>query len=1002
MGNGATVRRTIGMITAGPLIELAGEQWQGVSDGAAAGGCDLVCFAGTELAHPDRHKRQANAVYDLIAPGRIDGLVIWTTRISQQIGEAAMRDFADRYAPIPIVSVEAHLADWPTVLMDNRAGMDQAVSHLIEVHGHRRIGFVRGPLAHVGAQDRYQGYVDALVRHGLPVDPALVTAPAPSWDPAAAADAVARLLDETAEPPDAFAAANDEFALGVVTAVQEAGLRTPEDVAVVGYDNHTCIRSNDLGYQASALPASGSVHRRVNIDAGTPGLTTVRAPFYEMGRRAAELACALVRGEPAPALEIVPTELVVRRSCGCIPSGNGVSAPAHGELAVPEHDTAEAVAANLRQGLGPKSAVLPDGWAEHLIRLFLDAGRPEGFLGVFAEYLRDSARAGCAAQSWWAPLFYLRRFALARGADEGAIEDLWLRVQLMVSDVVERERTFEYLLHERQDQTVREAGQRLIVSRDVAELTNALVAELPRMGIPGCHVMTFESTRELARPLMSYENGELRPERTALTFRSTQLTPHRIDRPAPGNFVAAALFGLEEQLGFAVFEVGAMPGWVYEAIQQQLSSALRGIRMLERERQALTEAEEARRSLELAHAELEDRVRERTAALVDEIAERERLEAQLRHAQKMEAIGRLTGGIAHDFNNILTVINGNSEAFLRRCSPEDPRRPEIEDIRHAGERAANLTHQLLAFTRQQVLNPELVDLNATITKVRAMLATLIGEDVELALDLPAHVSPVWADAGQVEQILFNLAANARDAMPGGGVLGIGTHDVVLDACHPGRIVGVHPGDYVVLSVSDTGTGMDESVQTQIFEPYFTTKPVGKGTGLGLATVFGIVQQSDGQIDLTSSPGAGTTVSVYLPRAQAPAAPLPRATSRTSPLQGSETILLVEDDSQVRAVARHSLERSGYAVLEARNGLHALKLVDTHDDIDLIVTDVVMPKMGGPELAATVRRIQPDLPVLYVSGCTTADELDDTAVLLAKPYAETELLDVVRRLLDQAV
>ncbi|NKE61014.1 response regulator [Lentzea sp. PSKA42] len=999
------MRPTIGMITAGPLIELAGEQWQGVSDGAAAGGCDLICFSGTELAHPDRHKRQANAVYDLIAPDRIDALVIWTTRISQQIGEAAMREFAERYAPIPIVSVEAHLADWPTVLMDNRGGMDQAVSHLIEVHGHRRIGFVRGPLAHVGAQDRYRGYVDALTRHGLPVEPGLVTTPAPSWDPAAAADAVAKMLDEAAEPPDAFAAANDEFALGVVTAVQEAGLRTPEDVAVVGYDNHTCIRSNDLGYQAPALTASGSVHRRVNIDAGTPALTTVRAPFYEMGHRAAELAHALVLGEPAPALEIIPTGLVVRRSCGCIPSGNGVSAPTHGQLDVPVHDTAEAVAANLRQGLGPKSAVLPDGWAERLIGLFLDAARPggsgEGFLGLFAEYLRDSARAGCAAQSWWAPLFYLRRFALARGTDEGAIEDLWLRVQLMVSDVVERERTFEYLLHERQDQTVREAGQRLIVSRDVAELTDALVDELPRLGIPGCHVMTFESTRERSRPLVSYDNGELRPDHTALSFRSTRLTPHRLDRPEPGSFVVAALFGIEEQLGFVLFEVGSMPGWVYEAIQQQLSSALRGIRMLERERQALTEAEQARRSLELAHAELEDRVRERTAALVGEIAERERLEAQLRHAQKMEAIGRLTGGIAHDFNNILTVINGNSEAFLRRSSPDDPRRPEIEDIRHAGERAANLTHQLLAFTRQQVLNPERVDLNATITKVRAMLATLIGEDVELALDLPAHVSPVWTDAGQVEQILFNLAANARDAMPGGGVLSIGTDNVFLDACHAGRIVGVRPGDYVMLSVTDTGTGMDDSVQAQIFEPYFTTKPVGKGTGLGLATVFGIVQQSGGQIDLTSSPGAGTTVSVYLPCAQTSTAPLPRATSRTAPHRGSETILLAEDDSQVRAVTRRLLERSGYAVIEARNGLQALNLVDTHHDIDLVVTDVVMPKMGGPELVAELRRTRPGVAVLYVSGYTTEETLDDTAVLLAKPYAEAELLDLVRKLLDEA-
>ncbi|WP_439659601.1 substrate-binding domain-containing protein [Lentzea sp. HUAS TT2] len=996
------------MITAGPLIELAGEQWQGVSDGAASLGCDLICFVGTELAHPDHHKRQANAAYDLIAPGRIDALVIWTTRISQQITEAAMRQFVDRYAPIPIVSVEAHLADWPTVLMDNRAGMDQAVSHLIEVHGHRRIGFVRGPLAHVGAQDRYQGYLDALARHGLPLEPALVTTPAPSWDPAAAADSVAKMLDEAAEPPDAIAAANDEFALGAVTAVQEAGLRTPEDVAVVGYDNHTCIRSNDLGYQSVSPQAStGSVHRRVNIDAGTPALTTVRAPFHEMGRRAAELAHALIRGEPTPALEVIPAELVVRRSCGCIPSGNGVSAPAHGELAVPEHGTTEAVAANLRQSLGPRSAVLPERWAERLIGLFLDAGLPGGsggrFLGELAEYLRDSARAGCTAQSWWAPLFYLRRFALERGTDQAAIEDLWLRVQLMVADVVERERTFEYLLHERQDQTVREAGQRLIVSRNAAELTEALVQELPRLGIPGCHVMTFEPDHEWASPLVSYEKRELRPERAALTFRSSMLTPHRIDRPAPGSFVVAALFGIEEQLGFVLFEVGSMPGWVYEAIQQQLGSALRGIRMLERERQALAEAEQARRSLELAHAELEDRVRERTAALVDEIAERERLETQLRQTQKMEAIGRLTGGIAHDFNNILTVVNGNSEMLLRRTAPDDPRRPEIEDIQHAGERAANLTRQLLAFTRQQVLHPARIDLGKTITKVRTMLTTLVGEDVELTLNLPAHVSPVWADAGQVEQILFNLAANARDAMPDGGVLSIETDDTHLDACHPGRIVGVRPGDYVVLRVRDTGTGMDESVQAQIFEPYFTTKPVGKGTGLGLATVFGIVQQSGGQIDLYSSPRRGTTVSVYLPRAQTSTTPFAgQAPYLPVPRHGSGTILLVEDDDQVRTLTRRVLERSGYVVIEARNGLQALGLFDDCEkDIDLVVTDIVMPRMGGLELVTELRRVQPRLAALYMSGYPAEEKLDEPAVLLAKPYAEAELLGRVRSLLDPA-
>lgn len=994
------------MVTAGPLIELAGEQWRGASDGATANGCDFVCFVGNELGHPDRQKRRANAVYDLISPHRVDALIIWTTRVGQLVGEPAMREFARRFEPMPIVSVETTLADWPTILMDNRGGMENAVNHLIEVHGHQRIAFVRGPQSHAGAQERYYGYVDALTRHGIEVDPALVTMPGSwSWDPAGAADAVAKMLDVLDEPPHAIAAANDDYALGIVAALEDAGLRIPEDVAVVGYDNHTNVRTHDLGYVTPEREGpTSTVQRRVNIDAGTPAFTTVRAPFREMGVRAAELAVALVRGEATPEVETMKTELVVRRSCGCLPSGYKRSAPAHGALAMPKRLTADSVAKNLRLAIGTRSSLLPEGWAERLVSTFLIAGRDGNggeFLGLLAECLRASARAGFEPEQWWPPLFDMHRFVSARIPDALALSDLWLRVQLMVAEAFERAGTFQYLLHERRDQTVREAGQRLIASRDVAELTDALVEELPRLGIPGCHVMTYEPNAEWARPMVSYEQSRLRRDTDSEPFRSDQLTPYPLNRPEPCSILAAPLFGVEEQLGFVLFEVGSETGWIYEAVQQQLSSALRGIRMLERERQAVAEAQEARQKLELAHSELEDRVRERTAALWEEITERERLETQLRHAQKMEAIGRLTGGIAHDFNNILTVISGNSEALLRRTAADDPRRPEIEDIRHAGERATNLTHQLLAFTRQQVLHPTQVDLNKTITKVRSMLSTLVGEDVELTLTLPETVSPVWADAGQLEQILFNLAANARDAMPDGGVLAIETDDVYLGEDHVGRIVGVRPDDYVVLRVVDTGTGMDESVQAQVFEPYFTTKPVGKGTGLGLATVFGIVQQSGGQIDLASSPGSGTTISIYLPRTRTSDGPSGQPARRASPRRGSETILLVEDDAQVRTLTKRLLEQAGYVVIEARNGREALKLATRHpEEIDVVVTDVVMPKMGGPELVAELRRIRPTLAVLYMSGYTTEEKLGDTAVLLTKPYTEDELLDQIRLLLDQ--
>ncbi|HEX8864417.1 MAG TPA: substrate-binding domain-containing protein, partial [Lentzea sp.] len=411
------------MITAGPLIELAGEQWRGVSDGAQALGCDLLCFVGSELDHPDPHKRRANTVYDLISPNRIDALVVWTTRVGQLIGSDGMQEYVKRYAPMPLVSVETSLAQWPTILMDNQDGMEQAVDHLIEVHGKRRIAFVRGPQTHAGAQERYQGYRDSLRKHGIAFDPELITMPGSFiWEPSGAAEVVRKMIASLEEPPDAIAAANDDYAIGVVSALEELGFRTPEDIAVVGYDNHTNVRTHDLGYvTATGDGPPDRVHREVNIDAATPAFTTVRAPFHEMGVRAAELALALVRGEPTLPRQTMPIELIVRRSCGCLPSGLGDHAPAHGRLNISESATAATVADHLRSSLGPPSTRLPEGWAEQLIVELMAAGRGEvegaEFLKLLAAYIRASARAGCEPERWWPPLFDLHRFVTARISD---------------------------------------------------------------------------------------------------------------------------------------------------------------------------------------------------------------------------------------------------------------------------------------------------------------------------------------------------------------------------------------------------------------------------------------------------------------------------------------------------------------------------------------------------------------------------------------------------------
>jgi two-component system, cell cycle sensor histidine kinase and response regulator CckA len=392
-------------------------------------------------------------------------------------------------------------------------------------------------------------------------------------------------------------------------------------------------------------------------------------------------------------------------------------------------------------------------------------------------------------------------------------------------------------------------------------------------------------------------------------------------------------------------------------------------------------------------------------SIVRDISSRKHLEAQLLQAQKMEAIGALAGGVAHDFNNLLSVIKGYTELLLDEFDQNDPRRKDLQQIEKAAHRAASLTSQLLAFSRKQILQPEILDLNASINDMSIMLRRLIGEHIELIINAQTNLGLINADPGQIQQIVLNLAVNARDAMPRGGKLIIETSDVEVEERYVKEHPLVQPGSYVMAAISDNGIGMDAETKARIFEPFFTTKEKGKGTGLGLSTVYGIVKQSNGFIWVYSEPGKGTTFKVYFPRMKGKVSQIANARDSIVATMGTETVLLVEDEDSVRALAGRILCERGYNVLQAENGMEALKMAqELSGKIDLVVTDVVMPGISGAVLVARLESMRPGIKSLYISGYTDTaivdhGILDSKVAFLQKPFTIQNFAQKVREVIN---
>jgi PAS domain S-box-containing protein len=474
------------------------------------------------------------------------------------------------------------------------------------------------------------------------------------------------------------------------------------------------------------------------------------------------------------------------------------------------------------------------------------------------------------------------------------------------------------------------------------------------------------------------------------------------------NPAAARTYGYtaDEMVGEPVFRLAA----------PEHAAGLRGLldTVLRGERVEAVDTEQLRRdggriSVSLSLAPVLDAAgRVRYASLIArDVTERKRLEEEFRQAQKLEVVGRLAGGVAHDFNNLLTAIRGTAELLLADMGEGHPMRADLQVITQASERAASLTRQLLAFSKQQAAQPRVVDLNGVVAGADRILRRLVGAGVELVTVLSPETGSVRVDPVQVEQVLTNLALNARDAMPGGGRLLVQTREVAVPAGGSPLWPGVPAGPHAMLAVSDNGTGMDDATRSRIFEPFFTTKPPGKGTGLGLATVYGIVQQSGGHVLVHTGEGEGTTFQIFFPRASeevaGPPAAAPEPASAPAP---TATVLLVDDEAPVRTLVRRVLAREGYTVLEAPNGEEGLRLWREHAEVSLVVTDMVMPLMGGREMVRRMHEAKPGLPVVFMSGYSQEAHPSREAVrapveLIPKPFDVRDLVRAVRLVLAES-